>query len=401
MKNIYVCGPTVYSEPHIGNMRPILVFDLYIRALNALGTKTNFIHNITDIDDKIIKRALEEKVTEQEISSRYEAQYKELLNSLNVKSINEMPTVLENMDLIINFIKRLVEANKAYVVDGNVYFDVNSVSTYGSLSNRKLDEMQYEEGNFKKHPADFALWKKTDLGITFDSPWGKGRPGWHTECVVFIEKYLKGESLDIHGGGIDLLFPHHENENAQYEALFNKELAKEWRHVGHLNYEGEKMSKSLGNLISTSEFISRFGVDTLRYIFMTTSYSSPIDLTNELITSAKEQVEKLSRAFNKAQLVTSSFTADVKQIAQFISEWNFAMANKEISEVLKDFNKQQSETNASRVLATLKLLGFAFTKNIISEEDKNTYQKWEKARKDADFASADILRNILKERNLI
>lgn len=403
-KNIYVCGPTVYSEPHIGNMRPIIVFDLYIRALRFLGNDVNFIHNITDIDDKIIARAKQEGTTEEELSSRYHEQYVQLLKQLNVQSPNHMPTVMANIQPIIDFIGKLVENKKAYVRNGNVYFSVLATEGYGKLSNRKLEDMKYEEGEGKDNPADFVLWKNTTEGIKFDSPWGKGRPGWHTECVVFIEKHLHGMPLDLHGGGIDLLFPHHENENIQYKALYGNEIANDWKHVGHLNYEGEKMSKSIGNLISTSEFISKYGVDTLRYIFLTTSYSAPIDLTQELIQSAKEQVEKFSKIFLKSQLFLKNFdefSDSIPEIFQNISTWSFAKAMKNISEILKKFQKEQTESTARDVYVVLKNLGFAFSETIVSNEIKEKYNAWNQARKNLDFEEADRLREELKNAGII
>lgn len=403
IKNIYVCGPTVYSDPHIGNMRPILVFDIYIRALRALKQEVNFIHNVTDIDDKIIARAEQENVSEEAISSKYHAEYVELLNTLNIEKPTHMPTVLKNIDLIVAFIQKLVEANKAYVRNGNVYFSVDSTEGYGRLSNRKLDEMKYEEGAFKDNPADFVLWKNTTNGIKFDSPWGKGRPGWHTECVVFIEKYLKGESLDIHGGGIDLLFPHHENENIQYKALYNKEIANDWKHVGHLNYKGEKMSKSIGNLISAKDFIQQYGVDTLRYIFLTTSYSSPIDLSEELIQSAREQVEKVSKLFKKTQFFFHTFSEldqDSTTIVQKIATWNFSDAMKNINELIKNFNKEQSSENAKKLFDIMNVLGFSFSKHRVSQEIKDKYVKWDEARKMSNFELADKLREELKSEGI-
>lgn len=398
-KNIYVCGPTVYSDPHIGNMRPILVFDIYIRALRALGQKVNFIHNITDIDDKIIAKAKQEAVSEETIAARYYEQYVFLLDKLNVEKPTHMPTVMKNIDLIIAFVAKLVEANKAYVRNGNVYFSVRSTAGYGKLSNRKLEDMQYEEGVFKDDPADFVLWKNTSEGIKFDSPWGKGRPGWHTECVVFIEKYLKGQPLDIHGGGIDLLFPHHENENIQYKALYGNEIANEWKHVGHLNYHGEKMSKSIGNLISAKDFINQYGVDTLRYIFLTTSFSSPIDLSEELIIAAKDQTDKMAKLFKKTQLFFNTFSElsiESSNIVQQIANWNFSEAMKLVSEFIKNFNKEQSERNAKNLFDVLNVIGFTFSNFRLAESDKKKYFEWEEARKQSNFELADKLREELK-----
>ncbi|MCK5945919.1 MAG: class I tRNA ligase family protein, partial [Mycoplasmataceae bacterium] len=263
MKNIYVCGPTVYSKAHIGNLRPIITFDIFIRSLEALGNKVNLIHNITDIDDKIITAAAKEKTTEVEISSKYKKYYLDILERSNVNIPENMPGVVENMESIVEYIAKLVELGNAYEANGSVYFDITSVEGYGKLSNRDINKNIDKENKEKKHQADFAIWKATKEGVKYDSPWGKGRPGWHTECAVFINEIVKGESLDIHGGGIDLLFPHHENENIQYEAVNKKEIAKEWRHIGKLNIDGEKMSKSIGNIMDASEFMDEHGEDVL------------------------------------------------------------------------------------------------------------------------------------------
>ena len=403
MKKIYVCGPTVYDTPHIGNMRPILTFDIYIRALRSLGQEVNFIHNITDIDDKIINKAKEQNTTEEAIANKYASEYFDLLNKFNIQKPTSMPTVLDNMDKIVNFIQKLIDKGFAYESNGNVLFDTSKLSNYGKISNRKLDEMQYENTEGKKHPADFALWKNTNEGIKFKSNWADGRPGWHTECALFISEGFNGESLDIHGGGIDLLFPHHENENAQFNALHDKDIANAWKHIGHLFVDGEKMSKSIGNIWSANDFINKVGADELRYIFLTSNVTSPLDLTEELIESSKSQVKKLKRFFNLSQIYTSIDNEKniTEKIAALAADWKFAELNRELNEVLKSFNKDKNETTATQILSVLKLLGFKFSTEKLSQEVINDYRTWEKLRDEKKYEEADQIRNKLSKFDLV
>lgn len=403
-KNIYVCGPTVYSNVHIGNIRPILTFDIFIRSLRHLGQEVYFIHNITDIDDKIIKRAIEENTSEKEIADKYTKHYFEVLKKLNIQMPDSIPNVVDNIDLIISFIEKLVDSNHAYVIEGNVFFDVTSIKNYGHLANRKLDEAQYEKEAGKKHPADFALWKKTTTGITFDSPWGKGRPGWHTECAAFIENELNGGSLDIHGGGIDLLFPHHENEDAQYVALNNVNIAKEWKHVGHINVQGEKMSKSIGNVMDAMETIQLYGADTLRVLFLSKNITSPLDITDEVLKNCVDLKDKYYKAFINSKILVND--SDVKmekveKIAGFIAIWDFNSAFVEYNLVVKEFNKNQDEYTAKNVIAASKLLGFSFINKSISNDQRSMYSEWQKLRDEKKFDQADKLRDLLIKDGLI
>lgn len=397
-KSIYLCGPTVYDSPHIGNMRPIISFDIFIRALRFLGTEITLIHNITDIDDKIITKALQENVDEKTIADRYMKEYQELLKVTNVEKPTHMPSVLQEMDNIILFIKKLIEKDFAYESNGNVYFAVSKIPNYGSVSGQQIKEMQYEGGENKKHPADFALWKKTSAGVKFKSPWGDGRPGWHTECAVFIDDLNNHKSLDIHGGGIDLIFPHHENENAQYIALNNCEIAKEWIHLGHVNWSGQKMSKSIGNIISANEFIQSYGVDTLRQIFITSSPFSPIDMSPENIDAAREMTQKLKKSFIKTQLISEDINFDNSKVTSFASElakWNFASALKIMYETNKNFNKTSTKEDANNLRKMLEIIGYSFTKQIISRNEKALYNKWESLRENKQFKEADEVRQEL------
>lgn len=401
MKNIYVCGPTVYSKAHIGNLRPIITFDIFIRSLEALGNKVNLIHNITDIDDKIITAAAKEKTTEVEISSKYKKYYLDILERSNVNIPENMPGVVENMESIVEYIAKLVELGNAYEANGSVYFDITSVEGYGKLSNRDINKNIDKENKEKKHQADFAIWKATKEGVKYDSPWGKGRPGWHTECAVFINEIVKGESLDIHGGGIDLLFPHHENENIQYEAVNKKEIAKEWRHIGKLNIDGEKMSKSIGNIMDASEFMDEHGEDVLRMIFITTSFSAPININDEMIKNSIKLLKSFKSDFIKAQTLTDDKSDDVKDVAKLISEWKFAEAMKLVNEQIKLFRNKPESKIAARVIAIMKLIGFGFSNKTLSDTEKNMFIEWNKLRENNKYDEADEVRNKLIKLGLI
>ena len=401
MKNIYVCGPTVYSKAHIGNLRPIITFDIFIRSLEALGNKVNLIHNITDIDDKIITAAAKEKTTEVEISSKYKKYYLDILERSNVNIPENMPGVVENMESIVEYIAKLVELGNAYEANGSVYFDITSVEGYGKLSNRDINKNIDKENKEKKHQADFAIWKATKEGVKYDSPWGKGRPGWHTECAVFINEIVKGESLDIHGGGIDLLFPHHENENIQYEAVNKKEIAKEWRHIGKLNIDGEKMSKSIGNIMDASEFMDEHGEDVLRMIFITTSFSAPININDEMIKNSIKLLKSFKSDFIKAQTLTDDKSDDVKDVAKLISEWKFAEVMKLVNEQIKLFRNKPESKIAARVIAIMKLIGFGFSNKTLSDTEKNMFIEWNKLRENNKYDEADEVRNKLIKLGLI
>lgn len=403
MKKIYVCGPTVYDKVHIGNMRPILSYDIYIRALRFLNEEVIFIHNITDIDDKIINKSIKENKTEVEISTFYKEHYFALLKQMNIVAPTHLPSVMENMDEIISFIEKIIANGYAYEINGDVYFSIDKLKEYGQISKQNTDNLISDEKNDnKRNKLDFALWKKTSLGILFDSPWGKGRPGWHTECSAFIGKYLNGESLDVHGGGIDLIFPHHENENAQYIAAYGKSISHEWKHIGHLFYHGEKMSKSIGNLIQADEFIEMYGVDTLRLIFLQSNPMSPINIHIDSINNAIELINKFRKVYATTFISQKSESIDndvLNDIAKSIIEWNFANAMKIVNEQIKNYNKGTS--NSKTIIKMFELLGFSFINNKISDEEIRLFKDWEKLRNEKKYQEADEIREKLKHSFLI
>ncbi len=398
MKNIYLCGPTVYNTPHIGNLRPILTFDIVIKSLRFQKNKVNFIHNITDIDDKIIQKSIEENISEKDVAEKYTKEYLDLLVNYNIEKPNYMPKVTDNINEIINFIKIMLENGDAYEREGSVYFSIENDSSYGELSNRKINEMKFEESN-KNHPGDFALWKKTSTGITFDSPWSKGRPGWHTECAVFVHELNNNLPLDLHGGGIDLLFPHHENENSQYKSVNKKKITKEWKHIGHLSINDQKMSKTLGNGIGANNFIKKYGADTLRMLILNASPTGPIDINKDLLFQTQKLVQKFSKSFLKAQLNAFDENANIDRIANLLSNWEFSKAMKEVNNFIKEFNKNGSYS--SELIKVMKLLSFNFSKKTVSDDVKKLYKEWIVFREKRNFENADILRKKLEKIGII
>ena len=263
--SLYVCGPTVYNYVHIGNTRPMIVFDVLRRTFEYLGNQVTFVSNFTDVDDKIIKAAKEEGITEKELTDKYIKAYEDVRRDLNLEFPTYAPRVTETMDQIIDFIGQLIDKGYAYEVDGDVYFRVSKIDEYGELSGIKIEDLvagaseRVEDKGVKEESTDFALWKKTDEGIQFNSPWSQGRPGWHTECVVMINDIFEDGKIDIHGGGQDLKFPHHENEIAQSRALNGHPIAHTWMHNQMININNEKMSKSLGNVIWAKDLIKELG----------------------------------------------------------------------------------------------------------------------------------------------
>ncbi len=317
---MYVCGPTVYADAHVGHAMAAIVFDMVRRYLVYRGYQVHYVTNFTDVDDKVIARANETGQDPFELANRYAADYLRHLDDLNVLPADEYPRVSSEIPEIIGFIQELGERGYAYELDGDVYFSVNKDDDYGKLSRRKLEQAvtgtRVEEDARKQHPADFALWKSAKPGEpAWDSPWGPGRPGWHIECSSMCLRSL-GETVDIHGGGNDLIFPHHENEIAQSESLTGQPLARYWMHNGMLQLSGEKMSKSLGNLITIDEFLSRNSPDALRMLIFGGHYRKPVAFNDETLNSAERSLARLRSGLRPSTgAITTGEDADALRIA--------------------------------------------------------------------------------------
>ena len=298
--NIYVCGPTVYSDLHIGNYRALIMFDVLIRLLKFKQHQVNYIVNITDIDDKIIAAALEQNVPETTITDKYANLFVQQFSQLNLQPANHFPRVTNYIPQIKKFIDQLITKKQAYISHGNIYFDTSAYTSYGQHSNRKLDQniAQNNKGSEKKNSNDFALWKNTTSGVKWPSKHGEGRPGWHTECAVLAHEFSTKMPLDIHGGGVDLIFPHHENEIAQYQACNQQQFSKMWMYVGHVSLADVKMSKSLKNTILLKDFLIQWSANNLRYIYLNTSYLKPLDVQEDLFYQTSKLLNKYQRCFN-------------------------------------------------------------------------------------------------------
>lgn len=418
---IYVCGPTVYNDPHIGNMRPVVFFDTLNRFFSYIGYDVKFVSNYTDVDDKIIKKASEEGVTEKVISERYIARYRECLDKLNVLKAYKNPRVTEYMDKIISYIDGLVSKNNAYVVDDEVFFDVKSVEDYGCLSNTKLDELKagarIEENEKKKCPFDFLLWKKTDLGIKWDTKWCKGRPGWHTECCVMIDSIFNG-MIDIHGGGSDLKFPHHENEIAQSMAMHHNHIANYWVHNAMMNINGDKMSKSLGNVILAKDAIELYGADTLRLFLINAPYRSIINLTDKAIQDTKSILSKIDNCYKQLNLILNMndkyHYVKSKNMDKFLeymaNDMNISNGITYLLDIIKSANQSLRVKELdfellneyfSTITDICSILGLHFEPKMFSNEEKVLYNKYIEAKSLKDFATSDILRKQLIDLNII
>ena len=423
--NMYVCGPTVYNYPHIGNARPIVVFDTLKRTFQALGYKVKMVSNYTDVDDKIIKVAKECGVSEKEITEKFIKAYNDDRLALHAMMPDAAPRVTETMDAIIAFIELLVKKGHAYEIDGDVYFRVNSVESYGKLSNQQIDDLmvgaRIDENSKKENPLDFTLWKRTDEGIQWNSPWSVGRPGWHTECVVMINKEFHGEhTIDIHGGGMDLKFPHHENEIAQSRAAYETPIANYWIHNGMVNIDGEKMSKSLGNVIWAKDMIEKIGGNVLRWVFLSAHYRSPLNINEEAIETAKKELQKvqtsLKQAYVKLALADVEITDEAEDtlLTPFMDamqdDMNTPNAFAALFETVKVLNQtiRQREVDLTflqRIVKTvetmLDVLGIENNRLILSDEDKELHHKWKAAVKEKDFATADDYRARLIEKGIL
>lgn len=414
--NMYVCGPTVYNYAHVGNMYPVIVFDMVYRYLTYRGYKVNYASNFTDVDDKIIKSAIELSLTEKEITDKFIKAYLEELQGLNCLDIAYRPRVTETMDSIIQFISLLLEKGYAYKSGDNVYFRVSKVENYGCLSKQRLDALDYgkriEVALEKENPYDFVLWKKTNEGITWETPFGVGRPGWHTECVVMIHDIFKGK-IDIHGGGVDLKFPHHENEMAQSKAAWAHSLANVWMHNGHIMIEGEKMSKSLNNFILAKDLRKEYSSNVIRLAFLKNQYRAPLDLTKTTFTECVTINEKIENALKQAHIEiemsgieTGKLKNDEKINEIMDNDFNTPNLITYLLDLVKELNtKMRNNTDISqtydKILLINSILGLTYEFKKFSESDKEIYQKWLKARTAKEFIKADSLREELVNRNIL
>ena len=432
---MYVCGPTVYNFIHIGNARPMIVFDTARRYMEYKGYEVNFVSNFTDVDDKIIKKSLEEGVPAEEISERYIKECKKDMADMNVKPATTHPKATEEIDGMIEMIETLIEKGYAYPVDGTVYFRTRKFNEYGKLSHKNLDDLRSGNRSLlvsgedqKEDPLDFVLWKPKKEGEPFwVSPWGEGRPGWHIECSVMSKKYL-GEEIDIHAGGEDLIFPHHENEIAQSECCNGKIFARYWLHNGFLNIDNRKMSKSLGNFFTVREIGEQYDLQVLRFFMLSAHYRSPINFSREIMESSKNALERIVTAVsNLKHLEETAKTANVteeekellKEMAVYRQKFEEAMdddlntadAVSAIFELVKFANTHSGEASSAELIKTVKdeiislsdILGLLVDKkeDNLDAEIENLIAERQTARKARNFKRADEIRDQLLAQGII
>ena len=349
---MYVCGPTVYNYIHLGNARPIVVFDTLARYFKYKGMEVDYVQNFTDVDDKIINRSIEEGISASEVSEKYIKCFFEDINRLNILESVKRPKVTENMAEIIEIIQKLIDNGFAYEKDGDVYFEVKKYKDYGKLSNQKIEELELgariDVSEIKKNPVDFALWKKKKDGEPFwESPWGQGRPGWHIECSAMAKKYL-GDTFDIHGGGQDLVFPHHENEIAQSKCAYHGNFANYWLHNGFIQINGDKMSKSLGNFFLLREILEKFSGNVVRLFILSTHYRKPINFSFENMEDTKKALQNIVKSMNKFEAI----------IGKYKNEKTAEITNLDFSQKIDEFDKKfedamDEDMNTPQALATI------------------------------------------------
>ena len=425
--SIYICGPTVYNHAHIGNTRPMIVFDVLRRTFEYLGNDVTFVSNYTDVDDKIIKAAKAEGITEKELTDKYIKAYEDVRAGLNIEDPTYKPRVTETMPEIIDFIQALIDKGYAYEVDGDVYFRVTKVKEYGMLSGIKVEDLiagasdrtLSVDDKKKESTTDFALWKKTNEGIQFDTPWSKGRPGWHTECVVMINKLFKDGKIDIHGGGQDLKFPHYENEIAQSMAYNGHPIANYWMHNQMINIDGEKMSKSLGNVLWAKDLIVEFGCNVFKWLMLSTHYRNPLNMTDDVIVGVRKEVSKVENATKNASLylqVNHVPAHDYKKetvdamVNALEDDLNTSLALTQVLDQVKVLNQvmrvreKDNDVIATEYATLVKMgdvLGFLFEGTKLSEEDIALYEQWNAYKKEKNFDEADRVRKELTERGIL
>jgi len=429
---IYVCGPTVYNYFHIGNARPFVVFDTLRKYLEYRGNRVKFVQNFTDVDDKIINRAKEEGLSASEVSEKYIQEYFQDAAALNVKVATIHPKVTENMAEIITFVKGLIDKGYAYEVEGDVYFSTRSFENYGKLSKQNIEDLEsgsrVEVGEKKKDPLDFALWKarKSEDEIAWESPWGMGRPGWHIECSTMSKRYL-GDTIDIHAGGQDLTFPHHENEIAQSEAQNGKPFANYWMHNGYITIDNEKMSKSKGNFFTVRDILQKYSGEVMRFFLLSGHYRNPINFSEELMEQAKNGLARMQNSKSNlihlmnagSEEMTVSEQEALSTFDRYRQEFILAMeddlntadAITAIFELITAINSAvkegASKEFAEKALAVLtelaKVLGLLEEKELDMEMDQELealIEERQEARKNKNFARSDEIRDILKGRGI-
>ena len=421
--SMYVCGPTVYNYIHIGNLRPVVVFDVLRRFLIHLGYDVVFVSNYTDVDDKVIEKAQADGVSELEIADKYINAYEQNLADVNAMKPTHSPRVTNYIPEIISFVEKLISLGAAYEVEGNVYFQVSKDVRYGELGNFDPAELQagarIEEDSKKESPLDFVIWKKTEVGIKWNSPWGLGRPGWHTECVVMIDSIFPNKYIDIHGGGFDLKFPHHENEIAQSLAVNNNKLAHFWMHNGFINIEQEKMSKSLGNVVLAKDALEKFGGNVVRMLLLSTHYRAPVNFSEEVIEASQNEINKISNTYRQLAVTLQKHSVSLtaghaRELDAFLlalaDDLNTSNALAELYRVLKlvnlelrkrDFNLNELANLFQSLTSMLAILGFKIDYPLLTNEDYDLLKQYEEARAAKNFALSDELRAKLAQRNLI
>ena len=432
---MYVCGPTVYNLIHIGNARPMIVFDTVRRYFEYKGYDVNFVSNFTDVDDKIIKKAIEEGTTAEVISKRYIEECKKDMDAMNIKPATKNPLATEEICGMVDMIRTLIDKGYAYEKNGTVYYRTRKFRDYGKLSHKNLDDLQSGGRTLlvtgedeKEDPLDFVLWKPKKEGEpAWESPWSEGRPGWHIECSEMSKKYL-GEQIDIHAGGEDLIFPHHENEIAQSEAANGKEFARYWMHNGFLNIDNRKMSKSLGNFFTVREISEKYDLQVLRFFMLSAHYRSPLNFSAELMEAAKNGLERILTAADNLQFLAGNasaerLTAEEKALLLKTHEYansferamdddfNTADAIAAVFELVKYINTTADGTRSKEYLDSLykrlesltDVLGIIIEKKeeMLDEEIEAMIEKRQAARKERDFALADQIRDELLARGII
>lgn len=429
---IYSCGPTVYDYFHVGNARPFIIFDTLRRYFEYKGYKVKYVQNFTDIDDKMIKRANEEGIDISELGDRFIQEYFKDADALGIKRATYHPRATEHIEDMIVFIQRLIDRGMAYNVDGNVYFDTSAFPQYGKLSGQRLEDLEagarIDVDEHKKNPMDFVLWKRQKPGEpAWDSPWGKGRPGWHIECSVMAMKYL-GETIDIHSGGQDLIFPHHENEIAQSEGVTGKPFARYWIHNGYINIDNKKMSKSLGNFFTVRELSKKFDLEAVRLFMLSAHYRNPINFSEELLKQAESALERLYNAKGNLEYLLKitedkKMTQKERELQNRIDKYrkkfedameddiNTADALAAIFDMVRDMNRVLNE-ESSRQIVEIGYTEFMKLTSVLgllqkesqpqgTDEIKELIKRRQKAREEKNWALADSIREELNDMGIV